>query len=137
MSRREISVDFTHNIDGPMSGYSYTAEPNTERRPFTPIEALMSAAPHEPIETSQIELLAMRDLLADAIDRLPERHKWVLEMQMMRRTPVRPLGDMMSLSKSRVWKIKQEALAMLRNDLQDHPLIVAYLGRHDILNDEE
>jgi DNA-directed RNA polymerase specialized sigma24 family protein len=137
VSRREFATDFTHVSPDGESNYSWTAEPQTTKRAFTPMQALMQAAPGEAIEPSQMEMLALRDLLADAIDNLPVRHKWVLEQNLIHRIPVRTLGAWMGLGKSYVWVLKQEALAMLRTALENEPSIVAYLGRHDIENEEE
>ena len=108
----------------------------SHERPFTPLQALMEAAPHEPIDTSQMEMLALRDVLSDAIDRLDVRHRWVLEQNLIHRIPVRTLGGWMGLGKSYVWLLKEQALEALKNDLEDHPAIIAYLNRHDI-NEED
>jgi DNA-directed RNA polymerase specialized sigma24 family protein len=137
MSRREFATDFAAYVNDGESEYRFGSEPQSTKRAFTPMQALMEAAPGEAIEPSQMEMLALRDLLSDAIDDLPVRHKWVLEQNLIHRIPVRTLGAWMGLGKSYVWVLKQEALAMLRTSLQDHPSIVAYLGRHDIENEEE
>jgi DNA-directed RNA polymerase specialized sigma24 family protein len=130
--RREIATNFhRHSSDGDGGTYVADTDPAASRRPFSPIEALMSAAPGEAVETSQMEMLALRDLLSDAIDALPPRHRWVLEQNLIARIPVRTLGDWMGLGKSYVWMLKEEALAMLRESLQDHPTIQAYLHRHE------
>lgn len=100
-------------------------------RPDTPIEALMACAPGEEPDLSKIELLAIRDTIADAIDRLDLRHKWVFEQNQIHRVSVRDLGHMMGLGKSYVWLLVQEAKTMLADDLKDQPAIAAYLGRHD------
>lgn len=106
-------------------------------RPDTPIEALMQCAPGEEPDLSKMELLAFRDVLADAIDRLDLRHKWVFEQNVIHRVPVRTLGHMMGLGKTYVWLLKNEALAMLKADLKDNPAIQAYLGRYNRKDDDE
>lgn len=130
--KREIPTDWSvpvrHDYDGDSSVRN---EPAITRRPMTPLEALMSAAPGDEPETSQIELLAIRDVLADAIDALPLRHKWVFEQHVIGKVPIRQLGDWMGLGKSYVWLLKEEALRMLRESLKDHPAIVNYLTRYD------
>jgi DNA-directed RNA polymerase specialized sigma24 family protein len=105
------------------------------RRPVTPIQALMECAPGEEPDVSRMEMIAYKEIIADAIDRLDLRHKWVFEQNVIHRVPVRTLGHMMGLGKTYVWMLKNEALEMLRKDLQDHPLIVAYLRRHDMNED--
>lgn len=91
----------------------------------------MECVPGEEPDTSTIEMLLLRDTIADAIAKLSPRHRWVFEMSVMHRVPVRTLGLWMSLSKTYVWMLAEEAKAMLKLDLEDHPAIVAYLTRHD------
>jgi RNA polymerase sigma factor (sigma-70 family) len=105
-------------------------------RPDTPMEALMASAPNEPIETSQLELLALRDVLADAIDALPDRLKFVFELSVIERRPIRNIAKMMNMSKSHVWKLVQQAKDQLADELQDNPAIAAYLRRHDDEDEE-
>lgn len=97
----------------------------------------MSAAPGDTIEASKLEMLALRDLLSDAIDALEPRYRWVLEQTVIHRIPLRAIAEWMNLSKTYVAVIRDEALAQLREQLSDHPAIVAYLGRHDEPNEEE
>lgn len=99
-------------------------------RPDTPLEALMSCAPGEEPDLSKMELLALKEVLADAIDRLDLRHKWVFEQHVIARIPVRTLGVMMGLGKSYVWLLVQEAKQMLQDDLAQQPLIQDYFNRH-------
>lgn len=117
--RRDISVDMLSH------------DQRERARPDTPLQALMEAAPGDAIETSKMEMLSIRDVLSDAIDRLDPRHRWVLEQNLIHRIPVRTLGAWMGLGKSYVWCLKEEALEALKADLQDHPIILKYLTRHN------
>lgn len=133
--KREIPSDWTHKDvkrAGMLESDDWVSSgPANQRRPMTPLQALMECAPGEEPDASQLELLALRDTIADAIDRLDLRHKWVFEMHVLNRFSVRTLGEMMGLGKSYVHLLVQEAKAMLAEDLQDHPAIAAYLCRHD------
>lgn len=135
MTRREVSTDWTQTTADNTS--EYVNEPHDKARAFTPMEALMSTAPGEPIEASQMEMLALRDVIADAIDALPPRNKWVFEQHVMARVPIRQIADWMQLGKSYVWLLVQESKEMLRESLADHPAIVAYLTRNDYPEDDE
>lgn len=135
--KREIPTDWTTFSHSQDDTFKRTNEPAHKHRPMSPMEALMSAAPNEPIETSQLEMLALRDVLADAIDALPMRHRWVFEQHVIGRVPVRQLGEWMGLGKSYVWLLVQEAKEMLRESLADQPIIAEYLTRHDIEDEDE
>lgn len=133
--RREVSTDWTQTTRE--DDAQYVNEPTDRARAFTPMEALMSAAPGEQIEASQIELLALRDVIADAIDALPPRNKWVFEQHVIARVPLRQIADWMQLGKSYVWLLVQESKELLREELADHPAIVTYLTRNDYDEDDD
>lgn len=133
--RREVSTDWTQTSREDEA--QYVNEPTDRARAFTPMEALMSAAPGEQIEPSQIELLALRDVIADAIDALPPRNKWVFEQHVIARVPLRQIADWMQLGKSYVWLLVQESKELLREELADHPAIVTYLTRNDYDEDDD
>lgn len=133
--RREVSTDWTQTSREDEA--QYVNEPTDRARAFTPMEALMSAAPGEQIEASQIELLALRDVIADAIDALPPRNKWVFEQHVIARVPLRQIADWMQLGKSYVWLLVQESKELLREELADHPAIVTYLTRNDYDEDDD
>lgn len=133
--RREVSTDWTQTSREDEA--QYVNEPTDRARAFTPMEALMSAAPGEQIEASQIELLALRDVIADAIDALPPRNKWVFEQHVIARVPIRQIADWMQLGKSYVWLLVQESKELLREELADHPAIVTYLTRNDYDEDDD
>lgn len=134
MTKREVSTDWVQiRYD---DGRKYTNEPEDKARPFTPMEALMQAVPGETPEVSQMENLALRDVIADAIDGLTERQRYVFEQHVMARVPLRTLAQWMGLKKSSIFKIKEAALESLRERLVDHPAVAAYLTRFDTEDDE-
>lgn len=107
------------------------SEPAAHTRPSTPMQALMEAPPHHEPEVSQVELLELRDVLADAIDQLDDRARYVFEQHVIGGVAIRQLADWLGCSKSTIWKIKKRAIRLLRKSLSDHPAIQAYLTRFD------
>lgn len=79
----------------------------------------MSSAPHEAPSQSLEETAYLRDPIADAIDSLEPRLKWVFEARHYRRLSWRELGREMSLSKSYVARLYEEACSQLREKLWD------------------
>jgi RNA polymerase sigma factor (sigma-70 family) len=96
-------------------------------RPRDELEACMVARPFEEPQTSVAELLPLRDILQDAIDGLPEREAYVLNACIIERLSLREVGEQLSMGKSNVAKIRERALALLREALADTPLIAGYL----------
>lgn len=100
------------------------------RASFTPMEALMSAAPFEPIESSQMEMLALRDVLQDALDDvLTPLELWVFNALVVERKSLRSLGRQINRPKTTIARIRDGAFRKLREHLQDTPAIRSYLER--------
>lgn len=116
---REIPMD-------PMAMWSHA----TTTRPFTPIEALMSSTGGEAVETSVMELIALRELINDAIDdELTDLELWVFNALFVERKSLRRLGRELSIPKTTIARIRDKAIEKLRTALQDHPTIKEYLER--------
>lgn len=122
--RREISCDPTESV---------FCEPELGA-PSDPLVALMEAAPGDPIPTSQAELLPLRDVLQDAMDRVLEpRERWVFDAIVVERKSIRAVGRELNLAKSYVHRIYHEAVRKLREELvATEPIIQAYLHRGDV-----
>lgn len=115
MTRRETSVE-TLDQNGTLS------------RPFTPYEALMSAAPGEPIDYSQMELLALRDVINDAIEEvLTDLERWVFNALVVERQSLRELGRQLNRPKSTIARIRDRSAAKLALALEGHPTITHHL----------
>ena len=118
---------FAGTAPNEISTYRYVARGC--ERPETPIQALMEAKPfHEP-ETSKMEVLGLRDILADALDALDEREQWIFEARCIRRLSVRDVAAELNMPSSTVWLVYQRAVGKLREILVEQPLIVEYLTR--------
>lgn len=98
------------------------------RRPRTDMQALMEAAPHEPIENSIEALLPMRARLNEAFDELGERDRWIINSILIERKSIRATAADLSLAKSHVDRLYKAALNRLRTMLEDDPIIVEYLS---------
>lgn len=116
MSRRELPFD------------PHKPEPAwIHRTPATEIEALLSTAPFMDPETATETLLPLREVLADAIDALEPREKWVFERCVIERQSIRSVAEDLSMSKSSVDRIKREAVENLRGLLEDNQEIRGFL----------
>jgi DNA-directed RNA polymerase specialized sigma24 family protein len=82
-------------------------------RAATPMEALMVAEPFAEPQTSLLETLGMRDTIADAVDMLEERARYIIEAIFWRGAALRELAAEMSLSKTHVARLRDEALEEL------------------------
>lgn len=99
-----------------------------ERRPETPLQALMETIPGDEPDSSQIELLALRDLLADTLEEvLTDSELYVFNALVVERLSVRQLEKRISIPKSTIHRYHQQALKKLREALADHPLVAARL----------
>lgn len=102
---------------------------SANHRPETPIQALMEARPFDEPETSKMEMLGLRDILADALDALDARERWIFEGRCIRKLSVRQLAVELAMPHSTVWLVYQRAVGNLREILSAQPLIVEYLLR--------
>jgi hypothetical protein len=96
--------------------------------PETDYEALMQAAPHEPIERSVESLLPLRERLTQAFEQLGERDRWIVNSILVERKSIRTTAADLSLAKSHVDRLYKAALNKLRIILEDDPLIMEYLS---------
>ncbi len=95
------------------------------------MQALMEAAPHEPVERSIEELLPLRDLLTEAFEQLDERDRWIVNSILVERKSIRSTAADLSLAKSHVDRLYKAALNKLRIMLADDPHIKEYLTDAD------
>ena len=93
----------------------------------TAIGALMECAPGQDPQTSQEELLHLRDRLQDAIEMLTDREQWVFNAVVVERKSLRSISRDLQWSKSEIARIRDRAIAQLRILLEDDPLVKEYL----------
>jgi RNA polymerase sigma factor (sigma-70 family) len=100
---------------------------HSETRPATALAALMECAPGQDPDLSLEELSPLRDILADAVDGLSERDRWIVDSLVTARLSLRQVAEQLSLSKTQVARLRDEALAKLRLALQSNPTIMEHL----------
>lgn len=131
---REVLTPFGPQLDD--GEERYIPEPRTRGRPFSPMQALMEAPPHDEPETSELERLALRDILADALDDLDPRDRRLIEARVIEKRSFRSLERELGLRKSHMQRTERRLLEELAVRLQDQPAVAAYLGRHDPVVEE-
>lgn len=78
----------------------------------------MEAAPGDAIPISQAELLPLRDVLQDALDRaLDDRERWVFDAIVVERKSFRAVGRELALAKSHVHRMYHDACRKVREAL--------------------
>lgn len=120
--RREIPVDpLTQN--GAFTGR------RIGHRPLTQLQALMEASPMWEADSSVEEGLALRDVITDAIDTvLTPRERFVFDALVVERQSIRQLGRQMSISKTHITRIRDNAIRKLAAALADDPIIKEHLS---------
>jgi len=94
------------------------------KRPETPLQSLMEAAPFQETDISIIELLPIREALVDAFEELDEEEKWVLNSLVVERMSIRELGYQINAPKTSIARIRDRALGRMRELLSDNPVIM-------------
>jgi RNA polymerase sigma factor FliA len=72
---------------------------------------------NSPDPSSEFEVTDMRDRLAKAIDKLPEREKFLIALYYHENLTLREIGDIINVSESRVCQLHAQAILRLRNTL--------------------
>lgn len=105
----------------------HDAIPTSVTPPPTEVEALMQAAPFTIPMVSSEERAEISDLVADAVDQLPEVCQEVFNMWSTGYGTRRSIARELDLSQTQVVRVMREAKALLRILLEDHPLVQDYL----------
>lgn len=85
--------------------------------PTDPFDALMRCAPGEEPRESSAERIDADTAIADGVEALDERERYVIDSLYWRQTTLRELARELSLSKTHVARIRDAALAKLRVEL--------------------
>lgn len=100
---------------------------HSETRPENIYQALMQCAPGEEPDTPRDELLPLRDILQDAIDKLTDREQWIFDALFTRRLSLRQLGAELNLSFGHVRRLRDEITEKLQSILIENEEIRSYL----------
>ena len=74
---------------------------------------------HDPVEAFEVD--EMKHLLADAINRMPDRERLVLTLYYYEGLTLAEIGSVLGVTESRVCQIHTKAILQLRGRLQDPP----------------
>ena len=103
MANRQIPTEF-YGDETPMF----------RRIPENPIQALMEADFGQEPEESSEELEPLREIVADAVDLLPEEDKWVINAVYSEQLSLQQIADQLGVSKTHVFRIRNRALKALK-----------------------
>jgi predicted DNA-binding protein YlxM (UPF0122 family) len=77
-------------------------------------EAIMMAAPHEDIDDDHWGKMEMRELINDYVDELDPRELWIINAYMTEGKSLQQIADELSITKTHVWRLRNQALDKLR-----------------------
>ena len=78
--------------------------------------------PHALDPAQEMDATEMKDRLADAIARLPEREKLVVALYYYENLTLREIGEVLGVTESRVSQLHTKAVLRLKSRLQGDPL---------------
>jgi RNA polymerase sigma factor for flagellar operon FliA len=90
-----------------------------DRTGGTTLADTISDRAHDPVEA--FEIGEMKHLLADAINRMPERERFVLTLYYYEGLTLAEIGGVLGVTESRVCQIHTKAILQLRGRLADPP----------------
>jgi DNA-directed RNA polymerase specialized sigma subunit len=93
------------------------------RRPETPIEALMMAAPMTNTQESVMELQPLREAVADCIEQLSEQDQFIIDAINSEMVSLQKLAERMGVSKPHAWRLRNAAYERLSLLLRSNPYI--------------
>ena len=92
-------------------------------RAFSPLEALITCAPAQEPEESVLEQLALRDVLADALDSLEEDDRWIFDMLIVVRLSLRFVGRVVGIPKTTLARRRDRIVNNIRQQLLINPVV--------------
>ena len=105
------------------------------RRPETPIEALMQAAPGEDVRESVIELQPFREAVAGCIEKLNEQERFIIDAVNTEMISLEELGKRLGVTKTHAWRLRNSAMDSLRKIMLQDPTVLERLRNNDETTD--
>jgi len=105
------------------------------RRPETPIEALMQAAPGEDVRESVEELQPFREAVASCIDQLSEQDRFIIDAVNTEMISLEELGERLGVTKTHAWRLRNSAMDSLRKIMLQDPTVLERLRNNDETTD--
>ena len=109
----------THDPDD----FQWLSNKSRYPQPADEYEALMAAPFGVEPEVSLAEAHELREVLADAIDKLPSGERWLFEALFIARLSLRFCARVLDIPKTTLARRRDALLAYLRADLENSPLI--------------
>jgi|FLOH01.1.fsa_nt_gi DNA-directed RNA polymerase specialized sigma24 family protein len=105
------------------------------RRPETPLEALMQAAPGEDIRESVVELQPFREAVAGCIDKLDAQDRFIIDAVNTEMVSLEELGKRLGVTKTHAWRLRNSAMDNLRKIMLQDPTVLERLRNNDETTD--
>ena len=105
------------------------------RRPETPLEALMQAAPGEDIRESVEELQPFREAVAGCIDKLDAQDRFIIDAVNTEMISLEELGKRLGVTKTHAWRLRNSAMDNLRKIMLQDPTVLERLRNNDETTD--
>ena len=105
------------------------------RRPETPLEALMQAAPGEDIRESVEELQPFREAVAQCIDKLDAQDRFIIDAVNTEMVSLEELGKRLGVTKTHAWRLRNSAMYNLRKIMLQDPTVLERLRNNDETTD--
>jgi DNA-directed RNA polymerase specialized sigma24 family protein len=105
------------------------------RRPETPLEALMQAAPGEDIRESVEELQPFREAVAQCIDKLDAQDRFIIDAVNTEMISLEELGKRLGVTKTHAWRLRNSAMDNLRKIMLQDPTVLERLRNNDETTD--
>jgi DNA-directed RNA polymerase specialized sigma24 family protein len=91
--------------------------------PANPLQALMEARPNDTPETSQSEIDVLREHVAAVVEMLPDMQRYVIEGLFIEGISLRDMAYRLSRSKTTVTRLRDTALATMKELLESNETI--------------
>jgi len=91
------------------------AASNSDRQGGTTVKDTISDGRHDPVEAYEVD--EMKHLLADAINRMPDRERLVLTLYYYEGLTLAEIGEVLGVTESRVCQIHTKSILQLRSRL--------------------
>ena len=93
------------------------AASNSDRSGGTTVKDTITDGRHDPVEAYEVD--EMKHLLADAINRMPDRERLVLTLYYYEGLTLAEIGDLLGVTESRVCQIHTKSILQLRSRLSE------------------
>lgn len=125
----DVSIDELNNMMAQISFVGLVAldeviDSGSDKSNVTTVKDTLTAdATHDPVVNFEVD--EMKQMLADSINRMPDRERLVLTLYYYEGLTLAEIGDVLGVTESRVCQIHTKAIFQLRGRLQEPPKVDA------------